>query len=394
MSQSQAHPETVVTQLRHFITRSSYEGAWDKQVNVMDGFGSYRYPDGSEYRGRFQQGQFHGFGHLRLAQPYKFTIKGEFEHGRLVTIEDMWFSDGLHVKGTFSNSGLDCADWEYLTPQDRRYHPEKRYGQQPVGPTSFLTAKLLPRVVPKGCYDAEEGIYNAETGWLTERPAPFTGTTYVGCQQEKDWIMRNCRKARSTDIIEPSPSMCRSVIANNLATEREQMQRTAIYAPRGKVDRDRYYHKLDKPRAGARNSSPGDQNPLQASTLRQKPLGPDDPARATDLCVRAYARMLDKQEQEQQRLQKQNPCQPKKDPVARPREWTSTSDVRNPQSGGESSCESDSFGECMLGIKISDDYLSANIMGKKKVGDNFNVVQSNLIRRTSYMDMTRSIFEL
>jgi len=201
------------TQQRHFITRSSYEGAWDRLVNVMDGFGSYRYPDGSEYRGRFHQGQFHGYGHLRLAQPYRFTVKGEFEHGRLVTVEDMWFSDGLHVDGRFNGMVLQCDEWDYLTPKDRRYHAERRYGQQPVGPTAFLTSKMQPRNIPEHCYDVEEGLFNSKTCWLTDRPSPLHQFMYVSCPQDKDWIKKNCRKARTSRIIEPPSDFCRRIIA-------------------------------------------------------------------------------------------------------------------------------------------------------------------------------------
>uniref|UniRef100_A0A6P4EH02 MORN repeat-containing protein 5 n=1 Tax=Drosophila rhopaloa TaxID=1041015 RepID=A0A6P4EH02_DRORH len=375
---------TAETQQRHFITRSSYEGAWDKLVNVMDGFGSYRYPDGSEYRGRFHQGQFHGYGHLRLAQPYRFTVKGEFEHGRLVTVEDMWFSDGLHVEGRFAGSKLECDDWDYLTPSDRRYHSERRYGQQPVGPTAFITAKMLPRDIPPHCYDVEEGLFNSKTCWLTDRPGPFRGTMYVGCKRDKDWIKRHCRKARTAHLSEPASSFCRHIIANNLATERTQMRRTAIYAPNGEVHRERYYHKLTKQRGHP-------EEPLQTAPLSS--VRNDDPAYETEMCVRAYARMLDKRQRDQQEYQKLHPCA-KMEKITGPREWTSTSDVRNPESGGASSCQSESFGEQSLPINVTDAYRSAHTMMQKRPADNINVVQSNLIRHNSYMDMTRSIFEL
>ncbi|KAI8040814.1 hypothetical protein M5D96_006757 [Drosophila gunungcola] len=322
------------TQQRHFVTRSSYEGAWDKLVNVMDGFGSYRYPDGSEYRGRFHQGQFHGYGHLRLAQPYRFTVKGEFEHGRLVTVDDMWFSDGLH----------------------------------PVGPTAFITGKMLPRDIPPHCYDIEEGLFNSKTSWLTDRPGPFRGTMYVSCKRDADWIKRNCRKARTPYISEPSASFCRRIIANNLATERSEMRRTAIYAPKEEVNRERYYHKLTKQRGHSKQ-------PLQTASPPSPPSLPaDDPAFETEMCVRAYARMLDKRQRDQQEYKKLHPLR---------------------QNGeGASSCQSESFGEESLPVNVQEAYRSALTMMQKRPADNINVVQSNLIRHNSYMDMTRSIFEL
>lgn len=372
-------------QQRHFVTRSSYEGAWDRLVNVMDGFGSYRYPDGSEYRGRFHQGQFHGFGHLRLAQPYRFTVKGEFEHGRLVTVEDMWFSDGLHVEGRFRDMKLECDNWDYLTPADRRYHAERRYGQQPVGPTAFITAKMLPREVPQHCYDVEEGLFNSKTCWMTDRPAPLHSRMYVGCQQDKDFIKRHCRKARTSRVIEPPSDFCRRIIANNLATERSQIRKTAIYAPNGEVHRERYYHKLTKKRGHTK------EKPLQMARRRSMPA--NDPAWETEMCVRAYGRMLDKRQQDHEEYRKLHPCA-NLEKVDRPRQWTSTSDVRNPESGGASSCQSDSFGEHSLPLDVMETYRSVNTMMQKRVADNINVVQSNLIRHNSYLDMTRSIFEL
>ncbi|KAH8286449.1 hypothetical protein KR054_009170, partial [Drosophila jambulina] len=360
-----------------FITRSSYEGTFGNTVNVMNGFGSYRYPDGSEYRGGFYQGQFHGFGQLRLSQPYHFTFKGVFKNGRLVSIEDMWFSDGLHVNGQLTPNGLDWSKWDYLTPMDRRYQAERRYGQQPVGPTAFLTSKMVARTIPKKCYDTEEGIYNSETCWLTERSPPLESTVYVACQKEKNWIENNCRRARSEYLLEPKAKVCRSIIENNLATERMQLKNTAIYAPFGKVDRERYYHNLAQQKDDA-ESEP------QPSAQKPK-LRPTDPAWETDACLRAYARTL-----EQSALDPHPEA--RSQPINRPRHRSSTSDVRMPKS--DSSCASNSFNEDSIPLNVKETYLAAAVMGERKAADNINVVQSNLIRRISYMDMTRSVFEL
>ncbi|KAH8375569.1 uncharacterized protein LOC110190673 [Drosophila serrata] len=362
---------------QEFITRSSYEGTFGNTVNVMTGFGSYRYPDGSEYRGGFHQGQFHGFGQIRLSQPYRFTFKGEFKNGCLVSIEDMWFADGLHVQGQITPNGLDWSKWDYLTPLDRRYQAERRYGQQPVGPTAYLTSKMVARTIPKKCYDTEEGIYNSETCWLTERPPPLQSSVYVGCKEEKDWIMNNCRKARSDHIVEPKAKVCRNIIENNLATERMQLKRTAVYAPFGKVNRERYYHNLAKPHG------PEERDPLP--TARQRKNSLDDPAWETDACLRAYGRMLDEMAM--------NPGT-QEQRIKLPRHRSSSSNARIPKSGGDSSCESASINEDSIPLNVRETYLAAEVMKDRKVGDNFSVVQSNLIRRISYMDMTRSVFEL
>ncbi|XP_017028566.1 uncharacterized protein [Drosophila kikkawai] len=364
-----------------FITRSSYEGTFGNTVNVMNGFGSYRYPDGSEYRGGFHQGQFHGFGQLRLSQPYRFTFKGEFKNGCLVSIEDMWFSDGLHVKGRITPNGLDCSEWDYLTPTDRRYQAERRYGQQPVGPTAFLTSKMVARTLPKNCYDTEEGIYNSETCWLTERAPPLQSSVYVACQKEKKWIENNCRKARSEHMVEPNANECRSIIENNLATERVQLKDTSIYAPFGKVNRERYFHNLAKKRGHAERDP--------QSSDRQRRMRVDDPAWETDACFRAYARVS-----EQQESRSRSQPQTRSQRIKQPRHWSSTSDVRKPKSEGDFSCESNSFNEDSIPLNVKETYLAAASMKQWKGTDNLTVVQSNLVRRISYMDMTRSIFEL
>ncbi|XP_034657489.1 uncharacterized protein LOC117894491 [Drosophila subobscura] len=364
------------TPLRHFITRSSYEGAWNKEVNMMDGFGTYRYPDGSEYRGRFHHGKFHGFGHLRLAQPYRFTIKGVFEHGKLESIEDMWFPDGLHVQGQFTSNRFDSSDWDYLTPQDRRYQAERRYSQPPVGPTAYVTNSLKPRGVPKGCYDVEEGIYNPKTGWLMDRPQPFTSSIYVGCPREKNWILRYCRHARKEQIREPLPYFCRRIMDNNLVTELSQLPQTDIYAPNERLERQRYYHKLCKERG---KSKPRNEPSAMEFTTNSK-------ARATAQCIRAYDRLAQRRELEEFRDLQST--------MRKPRHWTSSSDVQRVDSVGASSCRSDSFAFEPIPLDIKETYDSANVMMNKKVADNFNVVQSNMIRRSSFMELSRSIFEL
>ncbi|XP_022233048.2 uncharacterized protein LOC111081327 [Drosophila obscura] len=381
------------TPLRHFITRSSYEGAWNKEVNMMDGFGTYRYPDGSEYRGRFHHGKFHGFGHLRLAQPYRFTIKGVFNHGKLVSIEDMWFPDGLHVQGQFTGNDFDASDWDYLTPQDRRYQAERRYGQTPVGPTAYVTNSLKSRQVPKDCYDVEEGIYNPKTGWLMDRPPPFTSSIYVGCTRDKDWILRHCRHARTEQVREPIPYFCRRIIANNLVTELAQLPKTDIYAPNARLERQRYYHKLCKEKGKPMPRT----DPSAMELTLPANCNPSAKARATEQCLRAYERIAAQRELEEFRdLQTYHFDKTEKAPrgMGKPRKWTSSSDVQRVDSIGASSCRSDSFAWEPIPLDIKETYATANAMMSKKVADNFNVVQSNMLRRSSLMEQSRSVFEL
>jgi hypothetical protein len=62
--------------------------------------GSYRYPDGSEYKGEWNnEGQRHGFGVLSLSDGTKYT--GEFENGLCHGLGVMTFADGSKYEGEF-----------------------------------------------------------------------------------------------------------------------------------------------------------------------------------------------------------------------------------------------------------------------------------------------------
>lgn len=310
---------------KRFLTGSSYEGAWNHAVHMMDGFGSYRFPDGSEYRGRFVQGKFHGYGHLKLAQPYRFTIKGEFDKGKLVSIEDMWFSDGLHVQGSFKNGNFNCDDWNYLTRRDRRYQAERFYGQQPVGPTSYLTSNLMERKVPKDCFDVEEGIFNSKTGWLVDRPQPFSKSVFINCPNEKKWIMRHCRGAHKEHIIEPPPEFCRQIIGNNLATEETQLPNITIYAPNKDINRDRYYPKFYK-----ENPEP-DRQTADFLFAAKRPW--NTPVTTTEVCIkRHYVKEQERVKEFTKWWKRNHPKEPMPS-IEKARQWTSSSEPENVDSG-------------------------------------------------------------
>lgn len=368
-----------------FLTGSSYEGAWNKAVHMMDGFGSYRFPDGSEYHGWFVQGKFHGYGHLKLAQPYKFTLKGEFVKGKLVTIEDMWFNDGLHVQGTFQNGEFHCDDWNYLTPKDRRYQAERFYGQQPVGPTSYLTSTLMERKIPIDCYDVEEGIFNSKTGWLVDRPQPFSKSVYINCPNEKKWITRHCRGARKEHIIEPLPDFCRQIIGNNLATEEDQLPSITTYAPNKDINRKRYYPKFYKEKPEA------DQKTADSLFAANRPT--NYPKTATELCIRRHFEQEQERVEEFTKFWKRNRRGEPLPTIERARQWTSSSDPVNADSGATNTT-SQSPSEVSLIENVKDVYETAIRMTQKKPTDNLYVVQSFMKRPTSFVDINRSVFDL
>lgn len=379
----QEAPAVNVTHI-NFITGSQYEGAWKTTVHTMDGFGTYRFPDGAEYRGCFVRGKFHGFGHMKLAQPYKFTIKGEFKHGKLVKIEDMWFNDGLHVQGTFQNGEFLCDDWKYLTPKDRRYQAELFYGQQPVGPTSYLTSSLQTRPLPPNSYDAEEGIYNADTGWLTDRPPPLSKSIYVSCPNEKGWIKYHCRAAHRENIKEPLPSICRNIVANNLANEQSQLKEIVVYTPKKQLERKQYFPKICKEHP--KKAKPSADRLLPADRLRSEMVSD------TELCIhKKFCKEVRRAASFSKVWELRYPGEPAPYEWARP--WTSSSDPITVDSGATRTL-SRSFSDNSLHKPIKGNYEDAYWMTQKKHQDELYVVQSNMKRPTSFVDINLSVFQL
>lgn len=93
-----ASPGTNISNL----TKSSVVGANYSSTSNMSKpiTGSYKYPDGSEYRGEWNfDGQRHGFGILLLNDGTKYI--GEFEHGLCHGLGVMTFADGSKFEGEF-----------------------------------------------------------------------------------------------------------------------------------------------------------------------------------------------------------------------------------------------------------------------------------------------------
>ncbi|XP_065361940.1 uncharacterized protein LOC135955519 [Calliphora vicina] len=225
------------------MTHSMYDGIWLDSLQCMDGHGVYTYPDGSEYRGYFRRGHFHGYGTLHLVDPYNFTFKGTFIDGHLNEIDEMWFDDGLCVSADIDGWSMDFSSWKYCSKEDRRYAEEQREGLQPIGPFSRLTPQQPPRNLYGNHYDTEEGIYNPTSGLLTQRPAPFPSIHFVACRKDIEWILNNCRHGplanRKVDA-----EVWHKIIRNNLNSEIEM----AEHVPSCNYDQDKnrklYFAKL------------------------------------------------------------------------------------------------------------------------------------------------------
>lgn len=166
-----------------FCTGSKFEGFWD--IN-RTGTGVYTYPNGTEYRGRFENGFFQGDGVLIL--PSKFRIVGTFDKGKCIKFKT-FFPDGLEYKSN---------NWNYCIFPDRRYYPEILNGINPVG-DSYLTKDRQSRSIPKNAYDIEEGFGEPDTGLVTEDYKKEKPLRYLS-PEEKQWMIQNCRVANLESV--------------------------------------------------------------------------------------------------------------------------------------------------------------------------------------------------
>ncbi|XP_054739062.1 MORN repeat-containing protein 5-like [Anastrepha obliqua] len=198
-----------------FCTGSNYFGTYNNPLNCMDGYGHYNYPDGSEYRGFFRQGRFHGVGRLRMSAPYSFTFIGQFENGELTVVNEMIYPDGLVFHADFKSGEIDTANWEYLSKSDRRYTRELCMGIPAVVPHEPIT-RYNPRSLEPNTYDTEEGIFIEKSHFTTKIPPPFHHQRFVNCNKELNWIRNCCRHAETDAIVEPDAAKGHDIIQTNI----------------------------------------------------------------------------------------------------------------------------------------------------------------------------------
>lgn len=167
-----------------FCTGSKFEGFWD--IN-RSGTGVYTYPNGTQYRGRFENGLFQGEGVMIL--PSKFRFVGTFDKGKCLKFK-MFFPDGLEYKRN---------NWSYCKFPDRRYYPEILNGINPVG-DSYLTKDRQHRSIPEDSYDIEEGFGEPDTGLVTEDFNKEKPLRYLS-PAEKQWMIENCRAANLENTV-------------------------------------------------------------------------------------------------------------------------------------------------------------------------------------------------
>ncbi|XP_046590274.1 uncharacterized protein LOC124293454 [Neodiprion lecontei] len=161
-----------------FVDGSRYKGTWD--ALGMAGVGRYRMPHDVLYEGEMWDGMQHGQG--RLEYPGKQKIDGVWSRGQL----QKWkytFSDGLIY---------EAENWAYCKFPDRRFNQSKLNGLNPAG-RSLKTQHQPTKVIPAGCYDTGDGIFDPSTLCVTnfDRPSKIIR---IPTADEIRWIMKYCRR--------------------------------------------------------------------------------------------------------------------------------------------------------------------------------------------------------
>ncbi|NWI55713.1 MORN5 protein, partial [Calyptomena viridis] len=116
----------------------------------MEGYGFYKLPTGTEYRGSLWDGMFHGEGDLLFPGGSRYRAlwhRGVPTQGRFV------FADGSEYEGD---------KWPYCDGYDRRFYTEITRGFKPPGIPQFTNLETA-RKIPEGCYDCGDGFYDPKT---------------------------------------------------------------------------------------------------------------------------------------------------------------------------------------------------------------------------------------
>lgn len=175
-----------------------------EQVNGrVEGFGDYKFPDGTIYSGEFKDGQFHGQGALLYPNGGKY--EGTFKDGRMIQGR-FSFQDGLQYTS---------EKWDYCSPEgDRRFYTERINGVSANHLTEAnkefrlaFTEKLVngdqaPRI-PKHTFDVGDGYYDPKDKHVYAYPDQKVTTTNFSNSSpvilrvpeplEVEWITNNCR---------------------------------------------------------------------------------------------------------------------------------------------------------------------------------------------------------
>ncbi len=86
----------------------------------------------------------------------------------------------------------DEGDWDYCDEDDRRFQTERVSGVRPAG-ASLIVDRGTPAVLPPGCFDTGDGVYNSATNQITAYGDPEK-VLRTPDAAEQEWIVEHCRK--------------------------------------------------------------------------------------------------------------------------------------------------------------------------------------------------------
>ncbi|XP_017782640.1 PREDICTED: MORN repeat-containing protein 5 [Nicrophorus vespilloides] len=109
-------------------------------------------------------------------------IIGEWLEGKLLSWKYK-FRDGLEFE----------QPWKYCKYPDRRFYTTLLEGLRPAG-RELITNDVVPRPIPKGCYDVGEGFYSPQHKCIISA-YDENKIIRIPNEEEENWIIKNCRKA-------------------------------------------------------------------------------------------------------------------------------------------------------------------------------------------------------
>ncbi|EDW18459.1 uncharacterized protein LOC6582280 [Drosophila mojavensis] len=188
----------------------------------MQNYGLYVYPDGTKYLGQFHNNRFHGNGTIQLPHPYCLYFSVLHQHGKLLHIFRISFSDMLQVQFKITDQGLSFKDWNYCTAEDRRFNAERLVD---MGEMGSVTEQESQKRLCRNIFDLGFGELT-DKGMLKNIPPHISEShsVYVGCRKMRRWIRENCRhgplkgKHLKQEVL---AKFARQIIRNNLESAQE-----------------------------------------------------------------------------------------------------------------------------------------------------------------------------
>ncbi|KAH8342827.1 hypothetical protein KR059_000738, partial [Drosophila kikkawai] len=184
--------KAAATRKESFLTGTQFFGK--RNELGMQEFGTYIFPDGTQYDGDFKNNRFHGKGSIQTAGPDGVTFTVTHHHGRLTSIDKIEFNDRLDVDFEMKEDHtIGFKPWMYCTSQDRRFHGEITDTLEPVGPNSFRCKDgPNPPNLANNIFDLGFGLLSRQ-GFMLDTKTFSNRSFYLGSRKVRRWIRENCR---------------------------------------------------------------------------------------------------------------------------------------------------------------------------------------------------------